>query len=403
MRSRKISFYAVLVLAAAGCTDEVRVTGRACPCVADQFCCPVSNTCAADEAACDRLPTIAPSSLTFTRLSATSGEFSWDPVGGATSYALYLNGIETARTALTTATLEIGTGEVDVRVAALNDVGPSPKSGSFPVLFDVSVRACASDAVEARWKTAASTDTQLSVERAGENTIACVDPTLRQDHLYGDVAGCTQVGVPSGTAGVLDPASPLTVNLMSRDELGFLGKYQTTFTMPGQSCLCASSSKRTLGGCNRTPIVGPMGSGLPDIPACGRAFDLEAGKLVDNTNQGDMYLEATEDADGWLSEVRLVAPRGVAVLNNTAMCDVVQAPASGYDQNVVIHAAASGRDRPPQAERTTTFVVKTRNGRYAKVSLECNCPTSATEAGFGDLGMRFGWRVTAAGSMVFND
>jgi hypothetical protein len=398
---------AMVVLTSTGCVDRVGLAGRGCPCASGYVCCP-SGVCAAEEASCGSNggPASAPTALAFTRSSSTTGDFSWDPVTGATWYALYVNGTQATTTTTTSATLEIGSSNVDVRVAALNDEGSSAKSGSFPVLFEVSLRACGSDTVEARWRTANDTDTQLSIERAGQNTIACTDPTLRQDHLYGDIASCAQLRTPAGTGGRLAPASAMTVNMLSRDELGFLGKYQTNFTMPGQSCMCANSSKPLLdGGCNPTIGTGPMAMLLPNLPPCGPAFDLEAGKLVDDASQGDVFMEASEDANGSVTEARLVAPGGVAVLQNTAMCDVVEAPATGYVQKVVVDTAIPTQSSAMYPERTTTFVVKTRNGRYAKLSLDCNCPGAglAGGAGVGALGIRFGWRVADAGSTTFND
>jgi hypothetical protein len=399
----------VLMTASTGCGDGAGSAGKACPCTSGTVCCPATNVCAADEASCGSKggPAAAPTALAFTRRTATAGDFSWAPVAGATSYALYVNGTEATTTITTTAALEIGAGEADVQVVAVNQAGRSPKSGSFPVLFDVSLRACASDTVEARWRTGKDTDTQLSIERAGMNTISCTDPTLRQEHLYGDIASCAQLRTPASTGGVLTAASTMAVNMLSRDELGFLGKYRADLTMPGQSCMCANSSKPLAGGgCNPPPITGPM---APDpstaLPPCGPAFDLETGKLVDDPSLGDIFMEASEDANGSLTEARLVAPGGVAVLKDTAMCDVVTAPSTGYVDKVVVGTATPTSGGGVLNERTTTFVVKTRSGRYAKLSLECNCPGAFLEsgAGIGALGMRFGWRVAEAGSMTFKD
>lgn len=405
---RPLLFGALLfTLAAGGCAEKVGLDNRSCPCAAGYVCCP-SGVCAADQASCGGAgtgqPAAAPGALAFTRASASTGEFSWDPVAGATSYALFVNGAQAATTPETHAMLEIGAGDVDVRVAALNDAGSSPKSGEFPVLYDVSVRACASDTVEARWHTATETDTQLSVERTGKNTIACVDPTLRQDHLYGDIASCTQLRTPAGTGGALDPASVMSVNLLSRDQLGFLGKYQTSVTMPGQSCLCASSSQPGQD-CNLPPVTGPMAPFIPQPPPCGTGFDLETGKLVSDATQADVFMEASEDASGSLTEVRLVAAGGVVVMQNKQMCDVVEVPATGYLPKVVVGMATPTQAGGVFPERTTTFVVKTRNGRYAKLSLECNCPGGflTSGAGISAMGMRFGWRVAAMGATKFED
>ncbi|HXT99532.1 MAG TPA: hypothetical protein VN903_00980, partial [Polyangia bacterium] len=226
-----------IFLASASCADEVGVTNHPCPCAANNFCCP-SGICAPDEASCTAPGApAAPAALTFTRQSPTTGEFSWDPVAGAKTYALFVDGMNVQTTAKTTATVEIGGSDVEVRVVALNDSGSSPVSSPFPVLFDIAVRACTSDTIEARWKTGQETDTQLSIERAGENTIACTDPTLRTEHVYGNAAECTQMRVPMGTGGRLKAESSMTVNLMSRDQLGFLGKYKESFTMPALGCV----------------------------------------------------------------------------------------------------------------------------------------------------------------------
>ena len=395
----------MLVLTAAGCADKVALGGRTCPCAAGYVCCP-SGVCVAEGATCDGGPATAPVALAFTRRSETTGDFSWDPVSGATSYLLYVNGTAAMTTMATSATLEIGSGEVDVRVAALNDGGSSAKSGAFPVLFDVSLRACGSDTVEARWHTATDTDTQLSIEQTGQNTIACTDPTLRQDHVYGDIASCTQLRTPSGTGGRLAPGATMTVNMMSRDQLGFLGKFQTPFTMPATSCMCANSSHPLAnGGCNPPAPTGPMSEFWTAPPPCGTAFDFEGGKLVSDASQADVYMEASEDATGSITETRLVAPGGIVVLQNTAMCDVAEAPTTGYAQKVAVETAIPTQTASIYPERTTTFVVKTRSGRYAKLSLDCNCPgaTLDTGTGVGALGIRFGWRVAAAGSTTFND
>jgi len=55
----------------------------------------------------------APAALKFTRQSQTTGEFTWEPVVGGTSYAVFVDGMEVQNTAKTTATLEIGAGDVE--------------------------------------------------------------------------------------------------------------------------------------------------------------------------------------------------------------------------------------------------------------------------------------------------
>jgi hypothetical protein len=51
-------------------------------------------------------------------------------------------------------------------------------------------------------------------------------------------------------------------------------------------------------------------------------------------------------------------------------------------------------------------VVKTRNGRYAKLNLDFNGPggfLNGGSSGIGALGMRFMWRLAPAGSTGFAD
>ena len=308
----------------------------------------------------------------------------------------------------TTATLDIGAGDVEVRVAALNDDGSSPPSPPFPVLFDVAIRACASDTLEVRWSTQKETDTQFSLERPGENTIACTDPTLRQQHVLGDAAACTQNRVPMGTGGWLEASESMTLNLLSRDELGFLGKYKRAFKMPPVGCVCATSSKAVDdSGCNPV-FVNPMLPNQPPLtlPPCAPGFDLENGKLVTDVSQADVFMRGTEIATGALTEAWLVAPGGVALLNNTMLCDVVEAPASGYAAEILIHTANDMQTFEKLPERRTAFVVKTRNGRYAKLNLDFNGPGDVLNgggSGIGALGMRFAWSLAPAGSTTFAD
>ena len=397
-----------LFFEALGCTEQVGLTGHPCPCASNNVCCP-SGICAPEQGGCAAVgEPVAPAALTFTRQSASTGQFSWEAVAGATSYALFVDGAEVQTTAQTSATVEIGAGDVEVRVAALNDSGISTQSPPFPVLFDVSVRACTSDTIEARWSTQKETDTQLSIERTGENTIACTDPTLRQEHLYGDAAACAQMRVPMGTGGWLAAGSSMTVNLLSRDELGFLGKYKEAFTMPPVSCVCATSSKATDdSGCN--PVLSnPMLPNEPPttFPPCAPGFDLENGRLVTDVSQADVYMCGTEIASGALTEAWLVAPQGVALLAGQMFCDVLEAPASGYTSEILIHTASDNGTHALLPERSTAFVVKTRNGRYAKLNLDFNGPggfLNGGSSGIGALGMRFMWRLAPAGSTGFAD
>jgi len=407
IRLNLIALASLTLFVAAGCADEVSTANHPCPCAAGNICCP-SGICAPDEASCAGAGApAAPAALKFTRQSQTTGEFTWEPVVGAKAYAVFVDGVEVQNTAKTTATLEIGAGDVEVRVAALNDNGSSPVSSPFPVLFDVTVHACTSDTFEARWSTGQDTDTQLSIERAGENTIACTDPTPRTGHVYGDAAACTQARVPMGTGGWLEAGETMTVNMLSRDERGFLGKYKQVFTMPPQACVCATSSKAIDdSGCNPVIINTMLPMDPPTtFPPCAPGFDLENGKFVTDVTQADVFMRGTEIASGALTEGWLVAPKGVALLANKMFCDVLEAPTSGYTTEILMHTADTSGTHEPMPERHTAFVVKTRNGRYAKLNLDFNGPADVLNGSFsngiGALGMRFLWSLAPAGSTTF--
>ena len=93
------------------------------------------------------------------------------------------------------------------------------------------------------------------------------------------------------------------------------------------------------------------------LPPCAPGFDLENGKLVTDVRQADVFMRGTEIATGALTEAWLVAPGGVALLNNTMLCDVVEAPASGYTAEILIHTANDMQTFEKLPERRTAFVV----------------------------------------------
>lgn len=397
---------AVSPLAFAACADKVEVAGRGCPCTTGNVCCPSTNTCAPESTGCSSSVGLsAPSALTYTRQAPGMSEFGWQAVPGATKYVIFIDGVEKASTNQTKITLAIGSGDINVQVAAQNDTVESPKSGAFPVLFDFSVRACGSDTAEVRWTTHAETDTSLSIEQPSMETISCVKPTPRTDHVLGDMAGCSELRVPAGTGGRLSPGAMMTLNMLSRDAQGFLGTVKQTFTMPAESCLCVASSKAQPGeGCDHA-TTNPMTGEPLGIPPCAVGFDLETGKLTADASKADIFLEATENEGGVLTETRLVAPGGVVALKGKAMCDVTEAPVDGYATKLTIGTGDAASSHAVFSERTDSFVVKTRGGRYAKLSLQCNCGGGfvAAVTGVGAQGLRFGWTLAPAGSTTFDN
>jgi hypothetical protein len=158
---------------------------------------------------------------------------------------------------------------------------------------------------------------------------------------------------------------------------------------PGEGCLCLTTS----GAPNEA------GFGCQTIDGCGFAgFDLELGTPA-TSDTADVYLIATEDGAGLVQDVTLHAPAGIVVLPNTNACDVTAAPADGYTTSVTIGSYPGSASF---AERNTTFVVKTSTGRYAKLSLECNCPSGGSGAGLSMMGMRFRFMVAPAGSTTLS-
>ncbi|HEY6510169.1 MAG TPA: hypothetical protein VIY56_19235, partial [Vicinamibacterales bacterium] len=348
--------FAPLMLAA--CTeDKVEPVSQAGPCATGTVLCPSTNTCAPDTASCPTVAALsAPTALTFARQTPGMGEFAWQAVAGATGYVVYVDGAEAASTSLTKVALAIGAGDVNVQVAAKNDTTTSAKSGSFPVLFDVAVRACGSDNAEVRWATHALTDTALSIEQPSQKTISCVDPTPRTSHLLGDMASCSEPRLKAGTGGRLAPGATMTLNMLSRDSQGFLGSVKQSFTMPGESCLCVGSSKARPGEVCDYSQPNPMTGEPSTLPPCAVGFDLEAGALTTDTSKADIFLEATENANGALTETRLVAPGGVTVLKGKAICDITEAPSTGYVEKLVIGTGDATRSHEIFAERTDSFV-----------------------------------------------
>jgi hypothetical protein len=139
------------------------------------------------------------------------------------------------------------------------------------------------------------------------------------------------------------------------------------------------------------------------LPPCAPGFDLENGRLVTDVSQADVYMCGTEIASGALTEA---GPQGVALLAGQMVCDVLDAPASDYTSEILIHTASNTGTNELLPERSTAFVVKTRNGRYAKLNLDFNGPggcLNGGSSGIGALGMRFMWRLAPAGSTAFAD
>jgi hypothetical protein len=67
---------------------------------------------------------------------------------------------------------------------------------------------------------------------------------------------------------MLRPGSAATVSLLSRDELGYLGKYQQTLALPSTACRvapdCATVAPRRHAGVRGAAAAVPMGIGASD-------------------------------------------------------------------------------------------------------------------------------------------
>jgi len=356
--------------------------------------------CGSDkQAACGATAlSLAPAGLTFTRLDATRGRFAWDPVAGATEYQLFVNGVKTKTMPERNADLDIGSSAVDVTVAASNAGGMSPVSSPFPVLFDVKVRACSSLTAAVTWKTSGNTDTQVAVSGASESTIACFDPTPATDHHYGDVSAC-ETPAMARDYGMLRPGSTATVTMLSRDQWGYLGQYQQTLALPSSACLCVQTPDNPDDLCS---------ANLPDVAPCAAGFNLETGTAATSLADADVYLEGTPSANGpWLDEVHLVAPNGLVVLKNSTLCDIVDLPAGPFVTSTPYQAALATDGHPNPISYNDSVVVKTRSGRYAKVTNLCDCPSTAMEDETGAFthltssGMNFAWITAPAGATAF--
>jgi len=362
-----------------------------------------ASGCGSDNrAACSTTPlALAPAGLTFTRLDATKGWFAWDSVAGATEYQLFVNGVKTKTMPGTNAELDIGSSAVDVTVAAINAGGMSPISSPFPVLFDVKVRACSSIAAAVAWKTSGNTDTQVAVSGASESTIACFDPTPTTDHHFGEVSACATPATAQNY-GMLRSGSTATVTMLSRDEWGYLGQYQQTLALPSTACICVQNPN------NPDDLCAPS---LPDVAPCAAGFDLETGTAAASLADADLYLEGTPNPNGrWLDEVHLVAPNGMVVLKNSTLCDIDDVPAGPFVTSTPYQTMLATDGHPNPISFTDSIVVKTRSGRYAKVTDLCDCPSTGQDDGtvpylthLTSSGMDLSWITALAGATAFTE
>lgn len=326
------------------------------------------------------VPPSAPTDLRFER-HGTQALVSWSAVPEAESYRVDF-GDQTLELADTRAEIDVGSGQVRVAVSAARGAAASA-AVPFPVLYDVVVRACGANIAEATWTTDVLSDTATSFDEPppGSGTRTCFDPTPRSRHGYGDLRACSPTRTPQGVGGLLTPNTTYSLLLLSRDSNGFLGSASTALVTPPAGCLCISTNPATCGtfdGCHQS------------------GFDLEAGTPAAPAD-ADIYLAVTESSPGILAEVSLHAPHGVVALPNTYLCDVLEAPSTGYATSVLMTSFVSA---PPThfEEHATSFVVKTSAGRFAKLSLDCNCPV---DSGPSVAGMRFGYFVAPAGSATF--
>jgi hypothetical protein len=334
--------------------------------------------------------------LTFKRVSETNGRFTWEPVRGASNYVLFANGAPVKTITGTSVDLDIGSGAFEVTVAAENPLGMSPVSSIFPILYDVRLRACGPITASVSWTTQRRTDTQVAVEAAGAETITCFDPTPRTSHHYTEVSACSTV-FPTGSFGVVQPGVTSMVSLLSRDELGFLGEYQRPLTPPPTACVCVKNAA------NPDAACAPGWDGVP-VTSCAQGFNLETG-LAAAVADADFYLEGTPDATNRnLTDIRIVAPNGLQLLSHQRLCEIDQAPSGPYPTSSPFYA-----DLETEAPfgQTDSLIVRTKAGRYAKVSNVCNCPSAVADGppgtGFGQAGFIFSWILAPEGATVFTE
>jgi hypothetical protein len=137
-------------------------------------------------------------------------------------------------------------------------------------------------------------------------------------------------------------------------------------------------------------------------------FNLETGTPAASLADADVYLEGTPSANGpWLDEVHLVAPNGLVVLKNSTLCDIVDLPAGPFVTSTPYQAVLATDGHPNPISYNDSVVVKTRSGRYAKVTNLCDCPSTGMEDETGAFthltssGMDFAWITAPPGATAF--
>jgi len=229
--------------------------------------------------------------------------------------------------------------------------------------------------------------------------ITCFDPTPRTDHHYTEASNCSTSPMDTNY-GALRPNSTATVIMLSRDQLGYLGQYQQTLKLPGTACLCVQNPN------NPESVCAPA---LDGVTSCSVGFNLETGTAATSLADADVYLEGTPNANGrWLDEVRLVAPNGLTVLKNRAICNIDEVPAGPMVTTTVYETQLPTSLGGGPIGLYDSVVVKTRSGRYSKLTPLCNCPSAAeNDETIQDLthltasGMDFSWITAPDGATGF--
>jgi hypothetical protein len=210
------------------------------------------------------------------------------------------------------------------------------------------------------WRTDLPSDTAISYDDLAH---ICQDAEDLLTHYYGDIGTCSSDRLVSGDKGTLSGGRAIELKALSRTNDGNdVGTAWASLTLPKSYCIC----------------VGRPGEGdaeCKDLGCVDGGFSLDSQTAV-AADSADVHLERVEDDKSRLVAIYLVAPEGLMILEDTYLCDVTEVVDGQFTTKQLLYATdgslpkVSGEGYGVLPSRSTTFLIRTRAGRTAKVSFE---------------------------------